>query len=158
MIRPAGPEDASVLARLRYDFRVELDPPTEPEPKFLERCRRWMTERLVSGKTWMCWLAVEDGVPLGAAWLQLLEKLPNPVGEPELHGYVSSLYVRSDRRGSGIGSALLQACLRECESRGADAVFLWPTPRSRSMYERHGFEVRDDMLERRLPRPAGASP
>ena len=95
-------------------------------------------------------------MPLGAAWLQLLEKIPNPVGEPELHGYISSLYVTSDRRGSGVGSALLRACLQECESRGADAVFLWPTPRSRPLYQRHGFEVRGDMLERRLPRPAGS--
>jgi GNAT superfamily N-acetyltransferase len=156
MIRAAGPEDASVLARLRYDFRVELEPPAEPEPDFLERCRVWMAERLASGGVWKCWLAEEDGVPLGAAWLQLLEKIPNPVGEPELHGYISSLYVTSDRRGSGVGSALLRACLQECESRGADAVFLWPTPRSRPLYQRHGFEVRGDMLERRLPRPAGS--
>lgn len=156
MIRPAGPEDATVLARLRYDFRVELDPPTEVERDFLERCRRWMTERLSMGNTWKCWLALEDAAPVGAAWLQLIEKLPNPVGEPELHGYISSLYVTSNRRGSGIGSGLLQACLRESETRGADAVFLWPTPRSRTLYERHGFEVRDDMLERRQPRAAWA--
>ena len=157
MIRPAGPEDASALARLRYDFRVELEPAAEAESEFLERCCRWMAERLASGRAWKCWLALEDGAPVGAAWLQLLEKIPNPVGEPELHGYVSSLYVTSDRRGSGIGSGLLRECLHECESRGADAVFLWPTPRSRPLYERHGFEVRGDMLERRLPRPAGST-
>jgi GNAT superfamily N-acetyltransferase len=157
MIRAAGPEDASVLARLRYDFRAEMDRPAEPELVFLERCRLWMADRLIAGGAWRCWLAVEDGVPCGAAWLQLLEKIPNPVGEPEVHGYVSSLYVTSDRRGSGVGSALLEACLHECQARGADAVFLWPTPRSRPLYQRFGFEVRDDMLERRLPRPAGST-
>lgn len=155
MIRAAGPDDASTLARLRYDFRVELDSATEAESAFLERCRSWMAKRLTSGTTWKSWLAVEDARPIGAAWLQLLEKIPNPVGEPELHGYISSLFVIVERRGSGVGSSLLQACLDECESRGADAVFLWPTPRSRPLYQRHGFEVRDDMLERRLPRPAG---
>ena len=67
MIRRAGPEDAFVLARLRYDFRVELDPPTEGERDFLERCRRWMTERLTTGNTWQCWLGLEDDEPVGAA-------------------------------------------------------------------------------------------
>jgi hypothetical protein len=28
-------------------------------------------------------------------------------------------------------------------------VLLWPTPRSRSLYLRHGFATRDDVLERR---------
>ena len=78
----------------------------------------------------------------------MLEKIPNPVGEPELHGYVSSLYVRPGRRGAGLGSALLTRCLDECKSAGADAVFLWPTPKSRPLYERHGFSVRDDVLVR----------
>ncbi len=97
-------------------------------------------------------MAETPEVVLGMSWLQLLEKLPNPVGEPEMHGYVSSLFVRSERRGAGIGSALLAACLDECESCGADAVFLWPTPRSRALYERHGFALGDDLLERRLER------
>jgi GNAT superfamily N-acetyltransferase len=155
MIRAAGPDDASALARLRYDFRVELDSATEAESTFLERCRSWMATRLTSGTAWKCWLAVEADRPIGAAWLQLLEKIPNPVGEPELHGYISSLFVIAERRGTGVGSALLKACLQECESRGAEAVFLWPTPLSRPLYRRHGFEVRDDMLERRLHRSAG---
>lgn len=157
-VRRAGSADATVLAHLRFEFRSEMDPPVEEERAFLERCRRWMESRLVPGGAWSCWLAEENDMPLGASWLQLLEKIPNPVGEPECHGYVSSLYVRADHRGSGIGSALLTACLDECETHGADAVFLWPTPRSRPLYERHGFAFRDDILERRLHRRSAPSP
>jgi hypothetical protein len=43
----------------------------------------------------------------------------------------------------------LKACLEECDRHGADAVFLWPTPRSRSLYARHGFAVHEDLMERR---------
>ena len=85
----------------------------------------------------------------GTVWLQHLEKLPNPVGEPEWHGYVSSLFVEPDVRGRGLGSVLLSEALAECDRRGCDAVILWPTARSRSLYLRHGFSVRDDLLERR---------
>ena len=71
------------------------------------------------------------------------------LGHLAYHGYVSSVFVQPGRRQSGIGSALLAACLRQCEAEGIDAVFLWPTERSRPLYQRHGFAVRDDLLERR---------
>jgi GNAT superfamily N-acetyltransferase len=157
IVRRAGPDDALALARLRFDFRAEIDPPVEDEAVFVERCRRWMASRLQPEGAWRCWLAEERDAPIGMSWLQLLEKIPNPVGEPELHAYVSSLFVRSERRGSGIGSMLLAACLEACESCDADAVFLWPTPRSRPLYERHGFALRDDLLERRLQRRSVSS-
>jgi hypothetical protein len=30
-----------------------------------------------------------------------------------------------------------------------DAIFLWPTDRSRALYQRLGFKVSDDLLQRR---------
>ena len=153
-IREARPADAPTLAGLRYEFRAGVQPPVEAARSFLERCESWMTRRLAPGSVWRCWLAHESGAPVGSVWLQLLEKIPNPVGEAELYGYVSSLFVRAEYRGKGVGTSLLTACLDLCESRGADSVFLWPTPKSRPLYERHGFAVRDDLLERRLTRLA----
>lgn len=152
-VRAAGVQDAPALARLRYEFRGGIVPLAEAEPVFLERCTAWMTRRLEAVDGWRCWVAVADGTIVGTVWLQLLEKLPNPVTEPELHGYVSSLYVRPAYRGAGLGTALLDTCLRECRQVAVDAVLLWPTPTSRSLYLRHGFAVRDDLLELRLWTP-----
>jgi GNAT superfamily N-acetyltransferase len=149
-VRLAGAADVTALARLRYAFRAELDPGSEDEAVFLGRCERWMADRLNGPSAWRCWVAEEGDRLVGTVWLQIIEKLPNPVGEPECHGYVSSFYVVPSHRSAGLGSALLSACLRECDARGADAVFLWPTPQSRPLYERHGFEVRADFLERRV--------
>lgn len=109
-----------------------------------------MRERLDGADAWRAWVADADAEIVGGVWLQLLEKVPNPVGEPETHAYVTNLYVRPERRGRGIGSALLSAALAECGGRGVDAVVLWPTPDSRPLYERHGFSVRDNVMERRL--------
>ena len=147
-LRSAVPDDAPALARLRFAFRADLEPPTEAEEDFLARCTPWMARRLAAGGPWRCWIA-GGAEPVGTVWLQLLEKLPNPVAEPEWHGYVSSLFVRPDARGAGLGTRLLGAALAECDRRGCDAVVLWPTPRSRSLYLRHGFALRDDLLERR---------
>lgn len=152
-VRTAEARDAQALAELRWEFRTGLGHPKETETDFLTRCARWMRARLSGDGSWRCWLAEEAGEPLGTAWLQLIEKLPNPVAESELHGYVSSLYVRPSHRGRGVGSELLGACLAACEGLGVDAVILWPTPESRSLYLRHGFAARDDLLARRPAAP-----
>jgi GNAT superfamily N-acetyltransferase len=149
-IRAAGTGDAAALAALRHEFRSDLASAAESESAFLERCISWMTRRLAAGSVWRCWVAETGTTIVGTVWLQLIEKLPNPVAEPELHGYVSSLYVRPSHRGGALGSALLDACLQECERLELDTVVLWPTPASRSLYLRHGFAVRDDLLVRRL--------
>ena len=149
VVRPAAPADAADLARLRYEFRVELDPPVEAEGEFVRRCGKWMKKRLGPGGVWRCWVAESDRALVGTIWLQRIEKLPNPVGHSGYHGYVSSVYVQPGVRNAGIGSALISACMAQCQAEGIDAVFLWPSERSRSLYQRHGFAVRDDLLERR---------
>jgi GNAT superfamily N-acetyltransferase len=148
-VRRAGPEDAAELARLRYEFRTELDPATESGPVFIRRCSRWIAEALGPDGAWRCWVAALGTTLVGTAWLQIIEKLPNPVGHLDFHGYVSSVYVTPQLRNAGIGSALLDACLAAAQAERIDALFLWPTSRSRALYERHGFVVPDDLLERR---------
>ena len=155
MIRLAGPTDAPSLARLRYEFRAGRDPAMEDESDFQARCGAWMAARLAPGSHWRCWVAEEAGRLVGAIWLQLIEKIPNPGAESENHGYISNLYVKPSRRGGGLGAMLIDSCLRFCEKEDVDAVILWPTPRSRRLYERHSFAVREDLLERRLgPTPS----
>jgi GNAT superfamily N-acetyltransferase len=148
-VRRAGPADGPALARLRFAFRTERRPAEEAESGFLERCTRWMETRLAAGRGWRCWVAEGDGQLVGTLWLQLVEKLPNPGDEAETHGYVTSVYVVPSSRNGGVGTALLSACLRECDAGDIDSVFLWSTPDSRRLYQRHGFAERDDLLDRR---------
>jgi GNAT superfamily N-acetyltransferase len=148
-IKAATPNDAAELARLRYAFRTEEGSATEKEAEFLGRCTSWMAGRLAGSSSWRCWVAETDGRLIGTIWLQVIEKLPNPGDEPELHGYVSSVYVEPGLRNRGVGTGLITACLAECDSLELDAVFLWSTADSRRLYQRHGFELRDDLLERR---------
>jgi len=151
-VRSATAADAPVLARLRYDFRSEHRAPAEDEDTFLARCEVWMAERLAGDAWWHCWVAEADGEIVGNLWLYRIEKLPNPVAEPEQHAYVTNVYVLPEQRNGGVGALLIEAALDWCRREDVDAVLLWPSERSRSFYGRYGFGVRDDLF---ALRPAG---
>ena len=139
-VRSATPADATALATLRYEFRSGVHPPTEPRETFIDRCTAWMAERLAaSGEgRWQCFVAQRGGgTTVGHVWVQLVEKIPNPTEEAERHAYLTNLFVRPEARG-GAGSALLETALAWCREREVDTVFLWPSARSRSLYERFG--------------------
>ncbi|HEX3084108.1 MAG TPA: GNAT family N-acetyltransferase [Pyrinomonadaceae bacterium] len=152
-VRFASVSDAPALAVLRYDLRASTGRATEPRTDFMQRCTSWMEIRLHETERWRCWVAEEKGGLIGAVWVQLIEKIPNPRFETEQHGYLTNFYVAKPARGQGLGSRLLREAIKWCESRGVHAIILWPTDRSRSLYQRHGFAVREDIMELILNRP-----
>jgi len=110
-----------------------------------------MRKRFRSGSSsWRCWV-LDDGKQLrGHVCVQLFEKIPNPIhDEPELHAYLTNFYVVPEMRSRGLGKKLLNKALSWCRARGTDAVILWPTAASKSLYRRYGFVEPVDILELR---------
>jgi GNAT superfamily N-acetyltransferase len=151
-VRPADRSDVPSLSRLRYEFRARLGGVVEDEPAFAARFESWLAARLDEPTRWAGWVACEQTALIGTVWIGLIEKMPNPVGEPEEHGYLTNFYVDPRRRGQGVGTALMTAALGWCEARGVHAVILWPTTRSRALYERHGFAPPAAIMERVVTR------
>lgn len=149
-VRRATVDDLATLVHLRHAFRAEQHPVAEDEAAFTPRCAEWMRPRLVAESPWRAWVLEVDGAIVGTVWMQLVEKIPNPGHEGEVHAYVSSFYVKPNARGAGGGSMLLAAALDACRLWSVDSVFLWPTPLSRPLYERFGFGVREDILLNKL--------
>jgi GNAT superfamily N-acetyltransferase len=145
-IRLASENDAATLARLRLELRSSSHKLIENEQAFLVRCESWMNERLRKGSQWRCWIAERQAIAVGAVWAQLVEKIPNPVAEPECYVYLTNFYVREEYRSEGIGSRLLAAVLEWSKSKNAEKVMLWPTERSKPFYLRHGFSFADDVM------------
>lgn len=146
-IRFATPDDADVLAALRYEFRAAQNPAVESEQEFVARAAPWMRERLGPGSPWRCWVAEAGKNVVGHLWLQLIEKIPNPAPELEQHGYITNVYVRPGARGAGAGAMLVGAALNFCREQSVDSIVLWPTDRSRVLYARHGFVEPNDIME-----------
>jgi GNAT superfamily N-acetyltransferase len=112
-----------------------------------------MRAELTSAARWRAWVAVADTALVGQAWLQTIEKMPNPVDERERHAYISNVFVQPPFRG-GVGARLLDAALAWTRANQVDRVILWPSARSVTLYERRGFTHRGDVMELALrPRP-----
>ena len=150
-IRLARSADSGALADLRYRFRVENESAIESKSRFLRRCTSWMKKRFRSGSSpWRCWVLDDGDRLLGHVCVQLFEKVPNPIhDEPELHAYVTNFYVVPEMRSHGLGKRLLNTALSWCRARGTDAVILWATPGSRSLYRRCGLTESSDIFELR---------
>jgi GNAT superfamily N-acetyltransferase len=150
-VRLATEADAALLAKLRLELRAAMYELREDKLEFIERCTGWMQKRLASQERWNCWIAECDASPVGSVWVQLIEKIPNPVSEPEYYVYLTNFYVSEEYRGKGIGSKLLAEALAWSRSKNAELVLLWPSERSKPLYLRHGFLPADDFMELMLP-------
>ena len=150
-IRLAKSGDCRALAEMRYRFRAETESVAEIKSRFVRRCTSWMKKRFRPGFCpWRCWVLDDGKRVLGHVCVQLFEKIPNPVNdEPELHAYVTNFYVIPEMRGQGLGKRLLNKALSWCRARGTDAVILWPSPASKSLYCQYGFVAPSDIFELR---------
>jgi GNAT superfamily N-acetyltransferase len=148
-IRPATVEDADLLARLRWDFRIEGGtPPSTTIAEFVEEMRSFAGDVLADGTAWRAWVAEDGDRLVGCVWLQVVERVPHPDlrrgARPIV--YVTNMYVVPELRNGGIGRDLLDAAVAYAREQRASAAIVWPSPRSISFYRRAGFGDEDAPL------------
>jgi GNAT superfamily N-acetyltransferase len=136
-IRIASRDDADAIGRLLYAFNREFDEPA-PAPSVLATRMRLLLD---GGDTVV--LLVGDGLE-GPAGLAVL-RFRAAIWSTGLECYLAELYVTPDRRGQGLGRALMEAVLREARGRGADTMDIGvdePDVAARRLYESLGFTNR----------------
>jgi ribosomal protein S18 acetylase RimI-like enzyme len=134
-IRLAEIRDAEATAQLLHDFNTEYDEPT-PGPRALARRVR---ELMATGEiTVLLGGAKPDG-------LAVLRFRPSLWSEA-LEAYLAELYVIPDRRGHGLGRALMEAAIGLAREAGADEMHLGTSEddvAARALYESLGFSNRE---------------
>jgi len=141
-LRPATPDDADELARLRWDFRVEHGTSVDRTfDEFLDEFRGFANEALAEGAPWRAWVTEDGDRLVGCLWFQLVEKVPHPSRRrwERPIGYVTNVYVESDLRNEGLGARLMDEALAFAREREVAEVVVWPSARSVSFYRRAGF-------------------
>lgn len=134
-VRRAGEADAAVIARLLHDFNTEYSEPTPPPDVLAERIR----QLLAAGQTAVL-LGGAD--PCGLAVLRFRPSL----WTSGLECYLAELYVAPDRRGHGLGRALMEAAMDLARAEGADYMDLGTSEddvAARGLYESLGFSNRE---------------
>jgi ribosomal protein S18 acetylase RimI-like enzyme len=138
VIRAAGPQAVPFLRDMRrhaYSWRVDSvsesgEPPVQ---RYVERWGR-------PGDTAL--IAIHDFQRVGAAWFRLFTDDNRGYGFVDEQTPELSIAIVPSKRGSGLGSELLDALLDRARADGYDAITLSVEKDSPAvgLYERHGFE------------------
>jgi ribosomal protein S18 acetylase RimI-like enzyme len=141
-VRRAEPTDAATVGQLLYDFNREYDDPTPDRPALAVRMRE-----LISGGETAVVLAERDPSAEEPATdgLAVLRFRP-AIWSTGLECYLAELYVVPDRRGQGIGRALMEASMELARGEGADYMDLGTGEddvAARALYESLGFSNRE---------------
>jgi ribosomal protein S18 acetylase RimI-like enzyme len=134
-VRRAGAEDAATVARLLQDFNAEYEEHTPP----VAELEGHYSELLEAGE-----LTVLLGGEGPDGFCQTRLKRSHYTGLPD--AYIEELYVVPERRGEGLGRALLEAAMEAARAAGATHVELntgETDTEARSLYESAGFTNRE---------------
>jgi len=133
-VRPAELADAEAIGRLLHEFNSEFDEATPGPHRLAERVRQLL------GEGELVVLLAGPG-PDGLAALRFRPS----IWSQALECYLAELYVVPDRRGQGLGRALMEAAIELARERGADYMDLGTGEddvAARALYESLGFDNR----------------
>ena len=134
-VRRASPADADAVGRLLHDFNTEFDDITPGPQALAER----VVQLLAGGDTIVL---VAGRAPDGLAVLRFREA----IWMEALECYLAELYVVPERRGQGIGRALMEASMNVAREQGAAYMDLGTSEddvAARALYESLGFSNRE---------------
>jgi ribosomal protein S18 acetylase RimI-like enzyme len=135
LIRRATAEDAGDVGRLLHDFNSEYEEWTPGVEALAEHARSLLEKSEITV------LFAGEG-PDGFSLLRFHRSIYN--GRPD--AYIQELYVVPERRGHGLGRALLEASIDASREAGATHIELTTgedDKEARSLYESAGFTNRE---------------
>ena len=145
-VKPAGPGDALLLARLGEEtFYESFAADNEPENIAAYVLANFSLERQaaeLADVNTAFFIAEVDGYAIGYTKLRVGTP-PEPVpGDRVIE--IARIYSRQEWIGLGVGRALMKACLEEAANRRCEAIWLgvWvQNSRAIAFYRKWGFEV-----------------
>jgi ribosomal protein S18 acetylase RimI-like enzyme len=135
MVRRATADDAEAVGRLLDDFNREFDEPTPGAEALADRVRVLLDH----GDTIV--LVAGDG-PEGIAVLRFRPA----IWTATIECYLAELYVVPERRGQGLGRALMEEAIKAARAEGATYMDLGTSEddvAARALYESLGFSNRE---------------
>ncbi|MFJ4997166.1 GNAT family N-acetyltransferase [Microbacterium sp. NPDC088619] len=143
-IERAGPEDVRGLARLKWIDRAGAD--AADFDSFANVLLSWWEAHRATHTAFVA--RTVDGAMIGAAWIALLPRVPSPGASVRLSADIQSVFVLPEHRGSGVGTALVDAATAHANSAGASRITVHSSERAVPVYRRLGFAGSPKLLQR----------
>ncbi|MFL6520358.1 MAG: GNAT family N-acetyltransferase [Chthoniobacterales bacterium] len=155
LIRRADVRDAGVIARHRARMFQDMgDLSEETRDDFLAASQAW-TERGLASSEYIGWLAspkAEQGVVIAGAGVQVRLVAPHPHRPARnggfakgRHAIVLNVFTEPEWRNRGVGLLLMNEIIRWAREEKIDRLVLHASTQARSLYERLGFVVTNEM-------------
>lgn len=139
--RPATPDDAAVLAALRWESEAERHPERQRHHSLDEYTAAYIEQtydELARG-IHRAWLAEADGEAVACVLLVWWVMPPNPDGQRRRRGFVSSVYTRPAYRRQGVARQLMTMLIEHARAESFQRLILWSSEMGRPLYEDLGF-------------------
>jgi ribosomal protein S18 acetylase RimI-like enzyme len=133
-VRRGEAADAEAIGRLLHEFNSEFDERTPGADPLAQRVRQLLADGEIV-------VLLAGSAPDGLAVLRFRQS----IWSQALECYLAELYVVPDRRGQGLGRALMEAAIELARERGADYMDLGTGEddvAARGLYESLGFDNR----------------
>jgi GNAT superfamily N-acetyltransferase len=140
-IELASPDDIDELARLRHALYDEYGDADLPLTAYLPAFRTFALSALTD-RRWRAWVAREDGRIVATMWIQVVERVPQPIGAGDgTIGYLTNAFVEPRHRNQGLGTRMLTEIREWARAEGVGTILCWPAPGedAERFYARAGF-------------------
>lgn len=147
IVRLATENDIPALEELRIEHEREFHTDVMiPGNEFHEEFDQYVRKGLQDG-TIVIWVTEIDGDIVSNVWMIKIRKVPKPQQLVSFIGYLTNVHTKIKFRNKGIGSKLMKKIKIWAIENNCELIFLWPSQKSVSFYEKVGFKQENDIVE-----------
>ena len=147
-IRPLTVQDVEVIAHHRRQMFLDMGKPDDERmAAMLETFKPWVRSA-IAREVYAGFLAEFEGKVVAGLGLMLREYAPRLGDSSCVGGYILNIYTEPAHRKQGLAGQMVERALEECRARGIQMVTLHYSKMGKSLYEKLGFEVSNEMIIR----------
>lgn len=145
--RLATESDISSLSEMRWEHEYEEEGEFDiSKEDFIKECNLFLVNGIRSG-AWYYWIAEENNIIISNIYINIIRKVPKPQKLFTEIGYITNVHTKIEFRNKGIGAELLKKIKQWAIDNKIELLFVWPSPKSVTFYERQGFSMNNKIME-----------
>lgn len=147
--RIASESDYEDLLELRWGLISMYDDVSSyNKDEFAYEFKQFLCDEL--GNNYNAFVAVKDNEVISNIYLGILNRVPSPIKDGKSIGYITNVFTKEKYRNLNIGSELINYVIEYAKSQDCEVLFVWPSEGALTYYQRAGFTVENEIMEKAL--------